>query len=500
MFFIPSVKATSISDYTLSLKYSDELSDNISGYSSKIDLILDYIENQNLWCNEGTNYCYSVNGGYVLPIIDMSTINTDNVLVYISNASFTDDTNAQRPNVSTIWKSGGYVSERRLNLNLSYKSFTFNFSNGVISNTTYNGNGGKNFAYNISNDLNPTTSDIILSVSDYYYYSGFLNDTSYIKFNIDTSLPNNYYSIPIHTDTTDYVAPTQIISKNFFNSFVSETNPNLCTVPAQIGETTNVSSITFRVTGFTNSLDYPLEGFVDLISQDELNLSNNVDWSTFVNVQVNEGPDFDEDVTVDYDVSYNYDTQTLHFYFNATTEDDVDSYVDVLFTLGYNDVLFKPFFTSRLYIFACQPYGGVLSYAYRDDTTGMTNSTDTTLLNFLGNGSSSNWPGLFNFIKNYPKGPVDSILTMPLDILNSLLNKFSTNTCSPLVLNLPYVNRNITLPCINTLYSQINGLDVFLNWFSALFSAFLLYKYFIFLYKWVDDILTFRENNHFGGI
>lgn len=477
MFFIPKANASIVNTYT-SIKYSQNNLAIQQEYKTEINLILDYVR------EHGINTYFPNN--YVIGIDLNGFVNNDITVYMLQYISFSGNLfNTNTGGVSILTKN-------------RYQHFSIN--NGVVTPVGTSSNVQKYYTWSYDlNDCNPDNENCTI------YEDRYLFDSSGLTTSVNMTLSNITYQNPknygLSINGVDYdVGATNVPQKEFFASFVNDTNPNLCVVPSQIGETTNISSITFRVTGFTNSLDYPLEGFVDLISQDQLNLSNNVDWSTFVNVQVNEGPEFDEDVTVDYNVSYNYDTQTLHFYYNATTEDDIDSYVDVLFTLGYNDTLFKPFFTSRLYIFACQPYGGVLSYAYRDDTTGMTNSTDTTLLNFLGNASSSNWPGLFNFIKNYPKGPVDSILTMPLDILNSLLNKFSTNTCSPLVLNLPYVNRNITLPCINTLYSQINGLDVFLNWFSALFSALLLYKYFIFLYKWVDDVITFRENNHFGGI
>lgn len=101
-----------------------------------------------------------------------------------------------------------------------------------------------------------------------------------------------------------------------------------------------------------------------------------------------------------------------------------------------------------------------------------------------------------------PAGPVDSILNLPLTMFQNLSNNIGS-TCTPLVVNLPYVNENITLPCLNSIYQQIEGLSVWINSIGVIASAFILYSYLLTLYKWVDDTLTFRENNHidnWGGI
>lgn len=120
--------------------------------------------------------------------------------------------------------------------------------------------------------------------------------------------------------------------------------------------------------------------------------------------------------------------------------------------------------------------------------------TDETAPNKLGNLSdSAGW---------LPAGPVDSILNLPLTMFQNLSNNIGS-TCTSLDLNLPYVNQNITLPCLNSIYEQIDGLSIWINSVGVIASAFILYSYLLSLYKWVDDTLTFRENNHidnWGGI
>lgn len=66
-------------------------------------------------------------------------------------------------------------------------------------------------------------------------------------------------------------------------------------------------------------------------------------------------------------------------------------------------------------------------------------------------GSASGW---------LPPGPVDSLLTLPLSMLNNISTSLGS-TCKPIDLPIPFVNKNLTMPCLNTIYSQITGLGVF---------------------------------------
>lgn len=100
-----------------------------------------------------------------------------------------------------------------------------------------------------------------------------------------------------------------------------------------------------------------------------------------------------------------------------------------------------------------------------------------------------------------PAGPIDSLLNLPLTMFNSLLNGVGS-TCQPVTLKLPYVNKNVTLPCLNSIYSQIDGLTVWINSIAVIAAGFILYAYFMKLYKWVDDTLSLREKTQmdWGGV
>ena len=111
-----------------------------------------------------------------------------------------------------------------------------------------------------------------------------------------------------------------------------------------------------------------------------------------------------------------------------------------------------------------------------------------------------NLDGLDNSAGWLPAGPVDSILNLPFSFFENLTDNLS-KTCQPVALTFPFTNTNFQLPCISTLYEKIGIMD-FLNWLGVVVAAIILYRYFLSLYKWVDDTLTFRENNHndWGGV
>lgn len=111
--------------------------------------------------------------------------------------------------------------------------------------------------------------------------------------------------------------------------------------------------------------------------------------------------------------------------------------------------------------------------------------------------SSPNLNGLENSAGWLKPGPVDSIINLPLTLLNNLQTNLG-NTCNPVNVKLPYVNKDINLPCISAIYKQINGLDSWFQGIGLIAAAFILYRYFMYLYNRIDDTLSFRENNMQG--
>lgn len=101
-----------------------------------------------------------------------------------------------------------------------------------------------------------------------------------------------------------------------------------------------------------------------------------------------------------------------------------------------------------------------------------------------------------------PAGPVDSILTLPISLLQGVVNVFTNpSACQDVILPLPFVNTNLTLPCVGPILSQI-GITPLWNVVGAIIGFFLIWNTLKWLYKFVDDTLTMRENESslWGGL
>ena len=142
--------------------------------------------------------------------------------------------------------------------------------------------------------------------------------------------------------------------------------------------------------------------------------------------------------------------------------------------------------------------GQITDVQDKQDTT---NQHLEDISNALTDETGPNLNGLQNSAGWLPPGPVDSILNLPLSLLNNLTVALE-ESCTPAVLDIPYVNSQIILPCMTDVYEEI-GITSWVNVIGGVASAFMLFAYFCKLYKWVDDTLTFRENNYidnWGGV
>lgn len=111
--------------------------------------------------------------------------------------------------------------------------------------------------------------------------------------------------------------------------------------------------------------------------------------------------------------------------------------------------------------------------------------TDTTAPDTSGFGNVSGW---------LPAGPVDSILTLPVKVMNTISGVLA-GTCNPVSLPLPFISSNLELPCGDSFYDNITGLNVFLNTLGFILGCYLLYSYLIYLYNWVDKKVSMVEND-----
>lgn len=134
-----------------------------------------------------------------------------------------------------------------------------------------------------------------------------------------------------------------------------------------------------------------------------------------------------------------------------------------------------------------EPYGKEICSNKIDETNDKLNGIQGALTD----SSAPNTGALTNSAGWLPAGPLDSILNLPLTMLNSLTNSLE-KTCSPLNLTLPYVNKNIQIPCLSSIFAQINGVKGLWAWVGTIASVLILYNYLLNLYAWVDRVLTLR--------
>ena len=128
----------------------------------------------------------------------------------------------------------------------------------------------------------------------------------------------------------------------------------------------------------------------------------------------------------------------------------------------------------------------------QEEVQELNNSIDETNNNIMSD-DSPNVSGMTDLAGYLPAGPLDSVLNLPLSILNSLNNRLSSS-CTPLSLTLPFVNLALNIPCLSTIINQINGLRELWESIGILLGALIMYKYLGYLYNWVDDVTSLRHN------
>ena len=94
-----------------------------------------------------------------------------------------------------------------------------------------------------------------------------------------------------------------------------------------------------------------------------------------------------------------------------------------------------------------------------------------------------------NFFNNFTTNNhgLTGIITAPLNAIQSLTN----STCSPLVLPLPYVNQNLTLPCMRDIY--VSNFGSFMNIYDIITLGIVSYWIMVRLFSFVKD---FKNPDH----
>lgn len=189
-------------------------------------------------------------------------------------------------------------------------------------------------------------------------------------------------------------------------------------------------------------------------------------------------------------------------YKQSVTIQNGDSYLILVFNAGNNTNISTYDFTGVQFqkgsvATEYEPYGKEYCSNKIDETNDKLDETNNQLgdlNNNLTDSSPTDMSGLGDSAGWLPAGPVDSILTLPLTMLNSLVSNLTNNSCQTISVELPFVKENITLPCVRSLYDKMGVTGTIFTTAGLIASAFILFNYLLALYKWVDDTLTMREN------
>lgn len=104
----------------------------------------------------------------------------------------------------------------------------------------------------------------------------------------------------------------------------------------------------------------------------------------------------------------------------------------------------------------------------QQQTNDRLDNINDSLTNSDSSGASDSAGGFFDSFDSNDFGLSD-VITMPL----SFINDITSSTCSPLVVPLPFVNTNATLPCMNEVYSTYFG--SFLSIYQIITTGFIAY-------------------------
>lgn len=144
----------------------------------------------------------------------------------------------------------------------------------------------------------------------------------------------------------------------------------------------------------------------------------------------------------------------------SNLESDIVYYISAdFYNLTQGNIRFKNIMISKSNTTTFVPWGQTICNSKLDDTNDKLDDTNNKLNDLkdnITNSDSSNAKNdANNFFSNFQTDTfgLTSIITAPLNLISSLTSK----TCSPLNLPLPFINKNLPLPCLSTIYSEYFG-------------------------------------------
>lgn len=350
----------------------------------------------------------------------------------------------------------------------------------------------------IYNGYCPYISGINLSspqdIGYHYWFGGNENTTLSITNNVtDTNL-----ILDPASDTSNSILESGETMNlyDFVNGLLGISDSPVCThVPNQIGYASYVDTLYFD---FHSSSRIPLEGDILLMSKDFVGIGVNSDAVGDLSYELADD-NTAENIVFNYSTSWDNSTQypslKIHYSLSDSTNGGFDSYMHVIlkFTLDINQPTVR-YFQNNVYIFVdtCNDINSI-SYGYSNYKDNINVSSDPYLENYINNLSLPNLQFFSNLNTLLPAGPIDSILTLPLLMLNTISTNLS-GTCTPINITLPYVNQTLQLKCVNEFYNNV-GLGNFLSFVGLVVSVVMLVNYFVFLYNWLDHVFALGHLN-----
>lgn len=301
-------------------------------------------------------------------------------------------------------------------------------------------------------------------------------------------LPSNSYSVSLYDSSIPFtfaINPNSTKTGTLFYNLYDIERPQFIYLVFDVCTTANLNNVTISNTGYNAYIDESsvitynsgitcyTNGYLGGLFKLQVRVGKFVD-------SMGDGFNASSYLNIRSDVSYN----SSYTFTNVIVTDE-----DVLFGLKQNNITND---LQRDILNQQKEFNKKQEETNKklDDIKGAITSEDNPNLDGLSN--SAGW---------LPDGPLDSILNLPLSLLENLSTNLS-KTCQSVYLPLPYVDSTIELPCVSTIYSKIEGLDVWLNTIGVIASAFILFSYLVFIEKWADATLTLRENTQqdWGGI
>lgn len=415
-----------------------------------------------------------------------------------TGCSFSNGVNAQgvnNPNHAVWtckldWSDGGVVSNAQLIIGTTgdatsdSPNVAFTMSPGNSANSPANADV---YAYSLSYTLsgsNDPSVDYLVDIS-----SGINETNSLIQEQIENDNQNTQEIIKSnqHCETSPNLLNLQDGSFNNFNLTSNDINLDTNSITLVANSTVGAQYVIwYPDLTFDPSISYSFSGKAKKINSANSRIllrwqgSNDYsNWSNTTDIYQNYSPVIGNEYSFTSNIN-GYKYYRFWFYNFATTPvslGETTSYFDLQMESGPK-TSFVPYGEE-----ICKNYNEEISDFLRDDTPP---SVDTSSVS-----NSAGW---------LPAGPVDSILTLPVVFIQSILSAFNNDLCRDVVLPLPYLeNQYLTLPCMRPLLNQMGFLTIY-EVVGSVISMFLVYNTLKWLYKFVDDTLTFRENNDFGGI